>query len=113
MKRIIKPRIAHDTKRPLRTSSQNRGQDDDEKHNSQYQQQTARFVPRGFLIPTRTSQLNICLSRIAPHVLHIRIDRVQLIPLLSDNVRHIPEQFVQLADALLDVSNLGLSLYDE
>lgn len=45
--------------------------------------------------------------------LHIPFNSVELRALLVDHVRDIAEQFVELADGLLDVANLGLSLDDQ
>lgn len=94
-------------------SSQYSSKYNNNEYHRQYQQQTTRFIPRRFLVPTRAPQLHIRLPRIPPHILHIGIDGIQLIPLLSNNMRHVSEQLVQLADTLLDVPDLGFPFYDE
>ena len=53
------------------------------------------------------------MLRIRRHILHIPTNRVQLGPLLVHNVRHVPEQLIQLPDALLDIPNLRLPLHDQ
>lgn len=87
-------------------SSQYSRNDNNDKHHRQYQQQTARLIPARLLIPARAPQLHIGLFRIPPHILHIRIDRIQLIALLPHNMRHVPEQLIQFPNALLDIPNL-------
>ena len=53
------------------------------------------------------------MLRIRRHILHVATNRVELAPLLVHNVRHVPEELVQLADALLNVPNLRFPLHDQ
>ena len=50
------------------------------------------------------------MLRVRSHILHIPAYRIQLSSLLMHNMRHISEQFIQLSNALLDVSDFRLSL---
>lgn len=43
----------------------------------------------------------------------VLLDDVELGALLVHHVRHIPEELVELANRLLDVSDLGLAFDDE
>jgi len=88
-------------------------QQDNRQNYRQNQQQHASLAPRILLIPRCTPQLHIRTPRIAPRVVHIRRNRIELLALLAHDMRDIPEQFVQLADALLDVTDLGLALDDQ
>ena len=99
--------------RPSGLSIDHDGQNNDQQHHRQYDQQAKRLAPRILLIPIRTPQLEIRAPRVRRRVAHIHLDRVQHGALLVHNVRHVPEQLVQLPDALLDVPNLAFSLDDE
>ena len=53
------------------------------------------------------------MLRIIPHILYIRIYRVQLVPLLPHYMRNIPEKLVQLPHALLDLTDFSFPLHDQ
>jgi len=50
---------------------------------------------------------------IRSHILYIPTYRIQLASLLMHNMRHISKQLIQLSNALLNISYLGFSLYDQ
>jgi hypothetical protein len=91
-------------------SAQNGRQYDNEQNDGQNQQQATRLTPCLLLIPTRRSQFKIRASRILHRVLHIILNDIERLALLSHNVRHIAEQLIQLANALLDIADLRLAL---
>ena len=97
----------------LPTSSEYHGQHYNNKDDGKNHQQTARLPPRTLLIPTRTSQLYICVLRIHCHILYVPAYRIELPSLLMHNMRHIPEQLVQLSDALLNIPDLRFPLHDQ
>ena len=53
------------------------------------------------------------MLRIRSHILYIPTNRIELPPLLMHNVRHVPKQFIQLANTLLDIPNLRLPLHNQ
>ena len=97
------------TKSLWQSSSKNNHRQD----NRQYEQQTTHFVPRILLIPTCAPQLNIGAARIACDILDILANDIKLITLFMHNMRHISEQLVQFANALLNVANFGFPLDNE
>lgn len=88
-------------------------QQNDRQYNRQYQHQTTRLTPRILLIPCRAPQLQIRRPRVRLHVLRVVRDRVDLLALLAHDLRHLLEQHVQVAHALLDVPDLLLALDDQ
>jgi len=64
-------------------------------------------------VPARLAQLDVGTPCFICHVLDVLGDEVQLASLLMHDMRDIPEQLVQLAHALLDVSYLSLALDDQ
>ena len=89
------------------------GQNDNDQDHGQNQQQTTRLPPRTLLMPLRRPQFRTRSVRVIPRVLHIHTDDIQLFPLLVHHVADIAEELVQLADALLDIPDLGFPLDDE
>ena len=51
--------------------------------------------------------------RIVPRLHNIFTNNIQTLPLLGNHMCHIPEQFIQLADALFDIPDFALAFYDE
>lgn len=64
-------------------------------------------------MPTRRPQLLIRIPRVVPRRRDILTNHIQIRALLVHHVRHIAEQLVELADALLDIANFGLALDNE
>lgn len=62
---------------------------------------------------TGAAELDIRTASVARNPIHIRIDSIHLATLLVDDMSHIPEQFIQFTNALLDVPDLGLPLNDQ
>jgi hypothetical protein len=64
-------------------------------------------------MPACSPKLSVCSPGIIPCPLHIFTNQIELATLLADDMRHVAEQLIQLAHALLDISNLGFALDDE
>lgn len=89
------------------------GQNDQRQNNRQNQQQTTSLAPRILLIPCGTPELHIRRPSIRPDILGIIRDGVKLFSLLTDDLRNLLEQHIQIPHALLDVPDLLFSLYDQ
>jgi hypothetical protein len=58
-------------------------------------------------------ELAVGLSGILHRIGDVVLNMIKLVALLAHNVRHVPEELVELADALLNVPDLVLALNDE
>ena len=65
------------------------------------------------MVPGRRIELEMCRSCVVSCVLNNVYDDVQLLSLLMNHVRNIAIQLVQLANTLLDVADLALTLDNE
>lgn len=64
-------------------------------------------------MPTRRSELLIRIPRIIACLHHVLRNNVQILTLLVYHMCHVTEQFVEFADALLNIANLRFALDDQ
>ncbi|KAJ6260368.1 hypothetical protein Dda_4594 [Drechslerella dactyloides] len=83
-----------------------------QEHHGQDQQQTARPVPRRLLAPRGGRQLAAGIASVHACVVGVRQDAVDHMPLLVDHGAEVPEDLIQLHDAVFDVADLLLALLD-
>ena len=53
------------------------------------------------------------MPSIRDSILHIILNNIQTLALLSHDMRHIPKQFIELTNALLDVAYLGFAFNNQ
>ncbi len=94
-------------------STKNNGQNDNRENDGEDEEQAAALVACCLLIPSGLPGLDVGLAGVVLHVLDVVGDGADTHVLLVDDLRHLPEQHVQVADALLDVANLLFPLDDK
>lgn len=92
---------------------ENNGENDNGQDDGQDEQQAAALITGSLLISCCLTVLDFGLPGVVAHVLHVVGNRVELFALFADNLRHLSEEHVQIADALLDVADLLFALDDE
>ena len=95
------------------TLTQENGQQHDSHDDTKDQQQAETLVASCLLVSCRLSVLNVGLSGVIADIFDIVHNRVERLALLADNVRHLSEQHVQVAHALLNAANLLLALHNQ
>ncbi|KAK5634211.1 hypothetical protein RRF57_009925 [Xylaria bambusicola] len=79
----------------------------------QNEKQAASFAPGVLLKPRGAPQLVIGTTGIVPHVDGVGLYRLELLALLSHDLRNLLEEDIQVTDALLNMPNLVLAFSDE
>jgi hypothetical protein len=92
------PSVLETLRSPNHALSKHSRNNDHRQHHRQDQQQAARLSSRALLVPTRSSQLLVCISCVVSCLSDVVADNVQTLTLLVDHVRHISEQLVQFTD---------------
>lgn len=95
-----------------RLSKSSREHNDQKDHGKNYKE-AASLVARILLVSTGATQFDIRPASVVRDILDIVADNVELAPLLMNNVGDIAKQFVEFADALLNVPDFRLPLDDE
>lgn len=98
---------------PWARSAQHSGQNNNREHDGEYEKQAAGLVSGVPLVTAGGAQVLVSTSGVVSCADHVVRDYVEGLALLVHHVCDVAEEFVQLADRLLDVANFGFTLDNE
>lgn len=88
-------------------------ENDDGEDDCQDEHQTTPLVASRLLVSRRLAKLYLSTPGIVTHIFHVIRNRSKLLALLGHNLSHLSEQHIEIADALLNVSDLLFTLDNE